>query len=144
MYEWGIPLLIGILCYCLSIKYNNNLYDIIEKIFPFITTLLGFTMAALTLFLTGNKNIENTKQYITTKTLRGKRISLYEFIIISFSYLIIIESLMCVFFFIGLLFPYTNGILSIVFNCVFIVLSFNILLMTIRTITDLYFIITKK
>lgn len=51
---------------------NINLpYEVIKELIVFLTTLLGFTLAALTLFLTGR--VEKTKTYITNKMIRGKK-----------------------------------------------------------------------
>lgn len=121
-----------------------DLYEFICEVIGIISVLLGFTLAALTLFLT-NSQIERTKEYTTDKSIRGKNVSLYRLLIINYSYLIVVESILCICFYTGKLFsafiPYT---LSTILNSLFIILVFNILLMTIRTISDLYFIISKE
>lgn len=146
IYEWGIPIFIGITSGVLSVKYNNNevLYTIIQNSVPIIATLLGFTLAALTLFLTGNSKIEEAKKFITEKKISGKPISLYRLIVVSYSYLILIETILCIGFYIASLFPYNNSLyICIISNTIFIIVMFNTFFATIRSITDLYFIITK-
>lgn len=69
-YEWGLPILLGITSGILSFVNNGNvLYNIIQNSVPIIATLLGFTLAALTLFLTGNAKIEEAKSYLTDKKI---------------------------------------------------------------------------
>ena len=88
-YEWGIPILLGIVGGVLSFIHNDKvLYTIIQSSVPIIATLLGFTLAALTLFLTGNSKIEEAKSYLTDKKISGKTISLYRLVVVNYSYLI--------------------------------------------------------
>lgn len=145
IYEWGIPLFLGITSGVFSYLNDINLlYNVIQSAVPIITTLLGFTLAALTLFLTGNTKIEDAKKYMTEKKISGKRISLYKLIVISYSYLILIETILCIGYYIGILFPFINNIYVCVgLNTIFIVLMLNVLFSTIRSITDLYFVITR-
>ena len=120
------------------------LYNIIQNSVPTIATLLGFTLAALTLFLTGNSKIEDTKNFITKKKISGKPISLYRLIVVSYSYLILIETILCIGFYIASLFPYnTNRYICNIANILFIIAMFNTFFATISSISDLYFIITK-
>ena len=145
-YEWGVPILLGITSWVLSFINNDNvLYNIIKDSVPIIATLLGFTLAALTLFLTGNSKIEEAKNYITNKKISGESISLYRLIVVNYSYLILVETLLCISFYIASLFPYWNNkYVCTTANVIFIIAMFNALFSTIRCITDLYFIITKK
>lgn len=145
LYEWGIPVVLGITSGVLSYLNDANLlYNVIQSAVPIIATLLGFTLAALTLFLTGNSKIEDAKKYMTEKKVSGKRISLYKLIVISYSYLILIETILCIGYYIGILFPFIYNIYVCVgLNTIFIVLMLNVFLSTIRSITDLYFVITR-
>lgn len=146
IYEWGIPIFIGITSGVLSMKYNNEvLYNIIQNSVPIIATLLGFTLAALTLFLTGNSKIEEAKKFITKKKISGEPISLYRLVVVNYSYLILVETVLCISFYIASLFPYlSNNYACMIANVIFIIAMFNVLFSTIRGITDLYFIITKR
>lgn len=145
-FEWGIPILLGITSGILSFVYNDEvLYNIIQSSVPIIGTLLGFTLAALTLFLTGNSKLEEAKTFITKKKISGKPISLYRLIVVSYSYLILTETILCISFYIASLFPYvSNQYVCTIANAVFVIIMFNTFFSTIRCITDLYFIITKK
>ncbi len=145
IYEWGMPIVLSVIIGWSAIHYDNiDLpYEVIKELIIFLTTLLGFTLAALTLFLTGR--VEKTKTYVTNKMIRGKKISLYRLTIISYSYIIIVEAFLCLGFYasnaLGIA---VNPHIALFVNCCFIVLTFNVLLATIRTITDLYLIITKE
>lgn len=120
-------------------------YIVIENSVNVIATLLGFTLAALTLFMTGNANIEETKKYMTNKKVRGKSISLYRQIIISYSYLIVVEAFLCICFYVGSLFPgMVSCKIALVLNGIYILLLLHVLLVTVRTIKDLYFILIKN
>ncbi len=145
VYEWGVPLILGVTSGILSYTNDGNLlYNVIQGAVPIIATLLGFTLAALTLFLTGNSKIEETKKFMTSRNVYGKRISLYKLIVISYSYLIIIETILCVGYYIGALFSFLNQqYISVVLNIIFVTLMLNVLFSTIRCITDLYFVITR-
>ena len=146
IYEWGLPILLGITSGILSFVNNNNvLYNIIQNSVPIIATLLGFTLAALTLFLTGNAKIEEAKSYLTDKKISGQPISLYRLVVVNYSYLILVETFLCISFYIASLFPYlSNKYVCMIANMFFIIAMFNTLFSTIRSITDLYFIIIKK
>lgn len=142
IYEWGIPAILGCAIGWYSM-YSDNInlpYEAIKELIAFLTTLLGFTLAALTLFLTGR--VEHTKEYLTNKMIRGKKISLYRLTVISYSYIIIIETFLCLGFYVSRALDFAiNQYVALSVNCFFIVISFNVLLATTRTITDLYLII---
>lgn len=145
-FEWGIPILLsvigGIICVCFNplIQYN-----IIKEIITFLGVLLGFTLASLTLLLSNDNVRSSTQQYPTQRKIRGKTISLYRLIVVSFSYLIIIETVLCTLYYIGKLFSnFYIGQWSMIPNTIFIILAFNTLLSTIRTTTMLYFIVIRK
>ena len=127
VYEWGFPILLGITSGALAFVYNNSiLYSIIQGAVPIIATLLGFTLTALTLFLTGNSKIEEAKSFITNKNISGKPISLYRLIVISYSYLILMETALCIGFYIASLFPYIdNKYICTIANSCFIIIMLN-------------------
>lgn len=146
IYEWGIPFLIGIASGVFSFIFEYEvLYNIIQDAVPIIATLLGFTLAALTLFLTGNSKIDEARNYITDKKILGKPISLYRLIVVSYSYLILVETMLCICFYVASIFPYIDNVYyCTTLNVIFVIVMFNTFFATIRCITDLYFIITKK
>ncbi|MCK9155942.1 MAG: hypothetical protein M0P12_07500 [Paludibacteraceae bacterium] len=70
IYECVIPFVI---VYLSSVDY----YIIVDSSLNSVGILLGFSLAALTLFLTGNDNIQKTKGFQTGIKVRGEEISLY-------------------------------------------------------------------
>lgn len=76
IYDWGIAIFIGCASALGNLVGKIDLYVFVNNAHSFITTLLGFTLAALALFLTNNATIDNLKKIITTKTIRGENISL--------------------------------------------------------------------
>ena len=60
--------------------------DFIKEIIPFIETLLGFTLAALTLLLSNNRIEEKTRNFPMERKIRGKTITMYQFLVALYSY----------------------------------------------------------
>ena len=145
-FEWGLPALITCLCVFFAFKtLDIFLYDAVEKGNGIVGTLLGFTLAALTLFLTGNEAIEQTKMFKTNKIVRGQHISLYQKIVMSYSYLIVVETILVTIFFVSNLFSFTVSlILTTISNGLFIFLVLHVFCVTIDTVSDLYFILIKR
>ena len=145
IFEWGLPALIGLICMAMSYVFDvNTQYAIIEKSFGYVGTLLGFTLAALTLLLSSDK-MKEAKEYKINKKIHNKQASLYDLVVISYTYLIVVEGILCLSFFIAQLFEFVYiEKIAIALNAIYIVMLFNILLATIRTITDMYFILIKR
>jgi hypothetical protein len=122
----------------------NNQYAIIEKSFGYVGTLLGFTLAALTLLLSSDK-MKDAKNYLIDRMLHNRQASLYDLVVISYTYLIVVEGILCISFFFAELFDFVYiEKIAIILNSLYVVLLFNVLLATIRTITDMYFILIKR
>ena len=145
IFEWGLPAHIGLICMAMSYVFDvNTQYAIIEKSFGYVGTLLGFTLAALTLLLSSDK-MKEAKEYKINKKIHNKQASLYDLVVISYTYLIVVEGILCLSFFIAQLFEFVYiEKIAIALNAIYIVMLFNILLATIRTITDMYFILIKR
>ncbi len=143
-FEWGLPAIIGVVCMVLSYGFCiNSQYAIIDKSFGYVGTLLGFTLAALTLLLSIDK-MKEAKEYKIDRIIHNRQATLYDLIIISYTYLIVVEGILCLSFFIARMFDFLYiEKIAIALNAIYIVLLFNVLLATIRTITDMYFILIK-
>lgn len=144
LFEWIIPAIIGVLCLVLSFVFNiDKQYMIIEKSLGYIGSLLGFTMAALTLLISNNK-IKDVSEYKVERVFHNREATLYDIVVASYTYLIVLEGILCISFFVAQLlnFLYFRNI-AVILNSIYIVLLFNVLLVTIRIISDMYFILTK-
>src|SRR5574344_2969083 len=141
LFEIFLPFLIGIASCIYTIFSKNIQYQFINGIIPFIGTLLGFTLAALTLLLSNERIEHKTLNYQTKRKVRRKTVSMYKMLVINYSYLIIIETFLCVIYYIASLFQnLTSGIYNEIANSIFIMLVFHVLLGTVRTVTNLYFV----
>ena len=145
-FEYWLPFIIGILSLSVSLyKNDNSQYTFIIDILPFIATLWGFTLAALALIISNNSIEHKTKDFMTKRKIRGKTISMFRLIVVSYSYLIILSTLLCILFYVASLFPNVSiGEWCVIPNTIFIIGIFNILFATIRTISMLYFILTRS
>ncbi len=142
-FEVLIPLLIGIVGLCCSVTNTNVLYHFIQEVMQFLETLLGFTLAALTLLLSNAHMEEKTKNFVTKRKKRSKPISMYELLIVQFSYLIIVETFLCVAYYVAALFPiYIGTIAVMIMNTLFVFMTFHVLFATIRAISCIYLIAT--
>lgn len=143
-FEWGLPAITGVVCMVLSYGFGiNSQYAIIDKSFGYVGTLLGFTLAALTLLLSIDK-MKEAREYKIDRIIHNRQATLYDLIIISYTYLIVVEGILCLSFFIARMFDFLYiEKIAIALNAIYIVLLFNVLLATIRTITDMYFILIK-
>ena len=143
-FEWGIPFFLGGITLVISLCVSSQIqYDLI--IVDFLKEAMGFTLASLTIILSNSSVEEATKKYYTEREIRGKKANFYRLLVVSFSYLIIMETILCLLYYIGSLFRgLCLGEAVFVPNTIFIVFAFNILLATIRTTAMLYFIIVGK
>ena len=124
---------------------SDNHTEVISDSLSLLRVLLGFTMATLALFLTKNPHVSETKEYMTDRMLMGKKISLYKYIILSFAYLIISETLIQIIFFVYQLSPIRFvGQFLLIVKLLYIFIFFHILLATVRVITETYFVLIKQ
>lgn len=97
-FEWGLPAITGVVCMVLSYGFGiNSQYAIIDKSFGYVGTLLGFTLAALTLLLSIDK-MKEAKEYKIDRIIHNRQATLYDLIIISYTYLIVVEGILCLSF----------------------------------------------
>ena len=84
-FEWGIPSVAGVVCLILSFGFGiDSQYGIIEKSFGYVSTLLGFTLAALTLLLSSEK-MEEAREYKIESVLHNRKATLYELVVVSYT-----------------------------------------------------------
>lgn len=142
MYEWGIPFVLSCLAFVFSFVYKIDLYPVIEDSITLIGILLGFNVASYSIFLSNTVLSEKLKKVNTDICLRKDKntISLYRLVIITFSYPIVVYSLLCIVYFVA---SFCNvrdfGIFSIIGNCIFLLFFFNAILVTLRMVANLYY-----
>lgn len=151
MFEWFVPFIVMVLIIFLNICNSFNVEIFIkfkESSLNILGVLLGISIAIITILVTGGgKNLEQIRNVKTPVKINNKQISLYELLLINFSYTIVVEifvilsSLVLPLFTKFILFPDTIKILLYGF---LVFLTIQILLITIRNITDFYLIVSKK
>lgn len=144
VFDVKIPIVLGLLSIGYTLYFNSDIQlDFIKDVIPFIETLMGFTLAALAILMSNGSMIKQTKGFTTNRTIRGAKITMYELLVVLFSHLIIVETLLCVLYYIAFLFPFFSWELGhLIANSVFIIGVFHVLFTTIRTVANMYFIAT--
>lgn len=138
--EWLMPLIFLVFSIVARLYsgYDDS-YSLVCNLIGTIRVLLGFTLASLTLFL-GRSDSKMKEIYAKAIKIRGKRVSLHQIMLITLSYLILVETLLCLGYYVGLLFP---NVLSysgcLIMNTLFVFFSFHLFMVLIRAITNIYF-----
>ncbi len=149
IYEWVFPILFCLLLLFCNCKYDLSAYKMFkDNSINILGVLLGFSIAVITIITTGGgKNLEEIKKIITGFTKGTKNITLYELILINFTYSVILEILIiigCLLMpLISNLFQINHSIKLIIYSMM-VFLVVHILLVTMRNLTDFYLIISKN
>lgn len=140
-YEWGIPTVIVLFCNLLYYEYLvDNLYDLIKEMSDLLADILGFTLAGLAIFISLNSLDDKLKNVLAKNCkIRGENPSLYQVMLVSFTYLVIVETILLLTYFVGCLFPLNNSLICQILNSLFVIVMLHLLFATIRIITNLYF-----
>ena len=133
IYEICIPAILAAL-----LAWNFILNDnIVSTIMTTMSIVLGFVIATITILLTSeHKNIQDAKEFFLNQTIFGKNINLFRKILILFFYIAfaaLIELIIGIF---TQVFHKYNFITSFI-N---IFLTLHIIFVTIRNLTNLFFI----
>lgn len=119
--------------------------DIYSNILTAIGILTGFSISIFTVFLTiDNPNIEKAKEENIGRKLYNSEISLYDSILISLAYVIIVQCVLLVCNFLYPIFIDLQSPKSKIFFSVDITLTIYIIILLMKCVLDFYFIITKK
>lgn len=150
IYEIILPLLLSGVVFCILLfdKGTSQVQTYTENVLPLLGVLVGFSITIITILTTSSsKNILKIQKYKTGVIIGGKERTLFDTLLINFTYSVIIEIILII---IHLFYPFVLEILTIpqglkylVFALVFAILI-HILLLNIRNLTDFYFILLKK
>lgn len=149
IYEWVFPLIVSFILFFLNCRYDLSSFKIFkENSINILGVLLGFSIAIITIITTGSgKNIEGIKNEKTNFRKNNVNLSLYDLILINFTYSVILEILVLIN---CLLIPLLSNLFEInhriklIMYSTMVFLVLHILLLTMRNLTDFYLIITKK
>ena len=146
-FEIFVPLAIAAVFWFLHTQpdFSVTHAEVLKDSMAFLRILLGFTMASLALFLTKNPNLDDAKRYMTERYLNNKQLSLYDYIILSFSYLIILETTIHFVYFVYALLPiHVQPDYMLIIKSIYVSLFFHIILATIRAITEVWHTLQQR
>jgi hypothetical protein len=139
LYEILIPIIIFVFMLFAPVPFNKE--SILQTTLTFISIILGFTIASITIILTSNStNFDKAKKEKTDRNFRGIN-TLYQLLLVPFFYIAIFSFFELIFGAITILFKLDSNYLIYCLNFLFI---FHILLVAIRNITNLFFIVIPK
>ena len=149
LFEWGIPIVLTVAILYLNFNCDITAYKVFkDNSINILGVLLGFSIAIITIITTGNgENLENIKKKKTKFKIGNKVLTLYDLILINFTYSVIIEIFIIVCSLIMQLISSVivfNDSVKMTFYSFFVFLVLHIFLLTIMNFTDFYFILTKK
>ena len=92
LFEWGIPIIVSVIFYFFS---KTNLQEFSETLLIIINVLailIGFSIATITILsTTSSKNVNDLKKILSERKIGGQRITLYQLMMITFSFMLFIE-----------------------------------------------------
>jgi len=149
--DWLFPLVFALIFFFINVD-NNELFNKIlvlsSNALSLLGILIGFSIAVITLLITANtKNIDEIKEVIVIRVNEYRTVSLFELMIITYSYSVIIEIILVIFnLFIPSLKLNTSAycLTTNVIASIDILFILHVLFVTIRNITSFYFILIKK
>lgn len=148
-FEIGIPFLLVVILFFFNKNEDFAAYKLFkENSINILGVLLGFSITVITIFTTGSgKSIDEIKILKTRFKIGTNPITLYELLIINFTYSVVLEVLVIVGCLVMPLFSskaYFNIQLKLCLYLTLVYLVIHILFLTMRNLTDFYLIITKK
>jgi len=128
-----------------NIDFTTLAEDFIKNSVGILGILVGFSISMFTLLNTvSNPNIDQIKKKETGQILYGKPVYLFDLLIVSMIYIVLLESILFIF---NLLFPFYFDLSTKAGTIAFAVdvfLIIHIVLVNVSTTVDFYFIITRK
>ena len=149
VFDWGVPAALSLLFFWafhdkLRVEYIGEFVGYVINI---LAILIGFTITSLTILATGNnQTIAELKAFITKRRIGGRKISLYKLTYITFSFNLLMETLLLLgslLFFMVIKFGANEKILKWLFLPYGIILL-QIIFLNIRNITNFYFTVRRE
>lgn len=147
-FDWILPTILSLLSYFVILQ-NTKFEDLTNfngYVINFLAILIGFSITCLTILSTSsNENVSLLKSYEIDRKIGNKRISLYQFIFITFSFALIMELVTLVFDLVYFLYysskePKTHYDFYYAVNTL---LMYHIICLNIRNVTNFYHIFWK-
>lgn len=144
VFEWGIPFLLSFLAYLYLLKggiqYQNNINKLNSEILSTLSVLLGFSMASVTLLVTSSStSIEALKRKNSERRIGQKSVKMYQLILITFTFLMLIELL-------GMFFNISYSFLLDTlgnsfwkeFTCINLLIMAHVIFLNMRNLVNIY------
>jgi hypothetical protein len=149
LFDWAAPLAITLLLYKFTLSSIKP--ETVETINGYsinlLAILVGFSIASLTILTANNsKNIEDLKEHVCQRMIRGRPVTLYRLIVLNFIFLIIMEFAALLYSF-GFLFIIQIDPIKAYSKEIFIVSIFlisHVFFLNIRNVTNFYFVISRE
>jgi len=149
-YEIFIPFLISIFAFYLLLtgKDTSICKGFRESSLTLLGILLGFSITIIMIITTGNsENLALIKKKVTKLTIGNKKVTLFDLLLINFTYSVVIEIMLIIILLICPILlaniPFPHIIKIIGFSCLSGMII-HVLLLTTRNLTDFYLILMKK
>lgn len=132
-------------CFLYGLFNDNDYFSInIAKTVSVLIPLLALMLTGITFLTSWNSNKE-LRNFNTDRTLRKKNLSLYEYMVINYSYVIVFDLLLLLSYVIaGLFADFACSIWTMIMNAVFTFFVIHLLLVMLINIGDLFFVLTKR
>lgn len=149
-YEIVLPFIIAIIVTGVyhSLGYTLPALLKLRDILPAsLAILIGFSITCITILLSSNNgNVEDIKSKKTDRIISGKEISIYQWILMMFVYVLLVQVFLLLMVF------FTAFVLRVYSNCYFITglllievyLTLHILFILTRNITNFYFVFFRN
>jgi len=150
IFEIIFPLLLGgLIFYLLYFRGDlTHVSDFRDNVLTLLGVLVGFSITIITILTTGtSNNLNEIKQRPTSKKLGTKLLSLFDVLLINFTYSVVLEILLII---VHLIYPFilsnyeVNQCVKIVVFSITFATVIHVLLLTIRNMTDFYLVLIKK
>ena len=135
VYEIVMPLFVALAFpYIFNITVNK---DIIASIINLMAIILGFVVATITILLTsGDNNLKLSKEFRLDKKVFGKDITLFRQLLILFFYIAFVAMIELIVSILTIYF----GLYGKISTAINLFLIFHLILLSIRNLTNLFFI----
>lgn len=150
LFEWSLPQIFAEAIFIVNIQ-NENITKAMQVMssnaISLLGVLIGFSIAVITLLTaTQSSNIEEIKKRLTRYSIGNKQLSLFDLLLINYTYSIIIEIFLAIVNIIILNTPVEmfSSLTCNIVNSINIMFITHILLLTVRNITNFYFVMFKK
>lgn len=139
------PLIIVVVCFFYGVITKVDFFAIgITKTVSVLIPLLALMLTGITFLTSWNSNKE-LREYDTRRVLRRKKVSLYEYMVINFSYVIVFDILLLFSYVVAGLFSFTSNFeMIMLMNAIFTFFVIHLLLVMLINIGDLFFVLTKE